>query len=276
MISLLEHKPYSTPRCPCEPHLVSNSTAANTNRFPNGPFPLPGPREMVAHRTPVDDYFRDLTEALSGNNSRNPVTHARLLNTLKAAWGECPSLKHLIHRLTPAQVATLDALKQEVNSVLFPHGTADLHLSTLQQFWNRNQMRLEIPPGSGEYYPEPAFSYTEAKRALVGKLPVSDRPPDGQVVHSVTQGLQPQLRQAVSLTRPRPQTVDEAVRTTSEQERSTSEPAPTITRATTSFSATTHAVPGLKVHPPTANPPLGIFGKLSGVHGSTISTYIRT
>jgi len=114
--------------------------AANTHRFPSGPFPLPDPREMVAHRMPVDDYFRDLMEALSGNNNGNPVPHARLLNILKAAWGECPSLKHLIHRLTPAQVATLDALKHEVNNVLFPHGPADLHLSILQKFWNRNQM----------------------------------------------------------------------------------------------------------------------------------------
>jgi len=155
--------------------------------------------------------------------------------------------------------------------VLFPRGPADLHLSTLQQFWNRNQVLLEVPPGSGEYYPEPAFSCTEAKRALVGKLPVSGRPPGTQVVRSTVQGLQPQLRQAVSFIRPKPQTVGEATRTVLEQERPISEPTPALNHATTSFNDTNHAVPGLKVHPPVASPPLDILGKLSVFQGSATS-----
>jgi len=242
--------------------------AANSTHFPHGPFPLPDPRKMAAGEMPVEDYFRELNEALTANNKGNPVAHGRLIHILKAAWQLCPSLSDLIHRLTPAQVATLDLLKQEVNNSLFPQGQADLILSILQQFWGRKQMLLEIPPGSGEYYPEPAFSYTEAKRALINKLPANDRPTENQIVHSIIQGLQSQLRQAVNLIRPRPQTIDDVVRTILEQEKSISEPAPAINHATTSFNATTHVVPGLRVHPPMANPPLDLFGKLSVTSGS--------
>jgi len=252
------------------------------NKFPAGPFKIPDARKLAAREMSVDTYFSQLHKTMQANQGGSNLTHAKLVNLLRGAWSEFPTLDQLLDRLTPQQLATIDALKEAVRAALYPEGDAQLHHSLLQKFWNRNQLLIEIPPGSGEYYPEPALTYTESKRHLVSQLPVAQQPPEAQIINSLIFGLQPILRQAVNLVRPKPQTVDEAVAAILEQERSISEPASHSAQVANSFTTTTHAVPGLRIHPPMANPPLELFGKVSGassalaqhatVHNSSTAT----
>jgi len=279
MVSLSSHyHPFSWLFCLCCPLFPNYSKPASqplsnqvlsavnmANKFPSGPFELPDARALAAREMPVDVYFKKLQKALQANAGGNALPYARMLNLLKGAWSQYPTLDQLLDRLTPAQLANLNALQDAVRTTLYPQGDAQLQHNLLQKFWNRSQLSVEIPPGSSEYYPEPALSYTEDKRNLISQLPANQHPPEAQIISSMIFGLQPQLRQAVNVIRPKPQTIDEAVAIILEQEQSISEPAAPYVKTATSFTTTAHAVPGLTVHPPMSNPPLHLFGKLSAV-----------
>ena len=84
---------------------------------------------------------------------------------------------------------------------------------------------VEMPIGSGLWYPEPAVAYVADKPLLVSKVPAAQQPPASGQIHCLIQDLQQVLRlQVLAMACPYPATVKDAVTLILLAERATCQP----------------------------------------------------
>ena len=168
------------------------------NQIYQGFFALPNPYLMESRVLTVEEYFRDLEIASVANLNGKPIPNNHWEGIIRGAWNNIPHLKAILNRFTPAQRATLDAIREATRAALFPDGQPDLHHKDIRKFWSRKQGLVEHPPQSGNLCPESIRSYTESKRELAAKIPDAHRPNEETQIRDLIEGLHPVLKGPMS------------------------------------------------------------------------------
>ena len=190
-----------------------------------GPIPLPDASKLLSRELSVNDYFETITLTLTANLGGHTISPSRLVNIILGLWTATPTLHKLASLLTAHQRATPEALKEAIRQFLYPGGEQALHHDLIKQFYARRQTLVEMPLGSGLWYPEPAITYVSDKLHLISKVPAAQQPPASAQIHCLIQDLQHVLRpQVLAMAHPYPATVKDAISLILLAERAISQP----------------------------------------------------
>ena len=190
-----------------------------------GPIPLPDASKLLSRELSVNDYFETITLTLTANLGGHTISPSRLVNIILGLWTATPTLHKLASLLTAHQRATPEALKEATRQFLYPGGEQALHHDRIKQFYARRQTLVEMPIGSGLWYPEPAITYVTDKLHFISKVPAAQQPPASAQIHCLIRDLQQVLRpQVLAMAHPYPATVKDAISLILLAERAISQP----------------------------------------------------